>query len=75
MQRSAAPDGFGDRALEERRDDELRPEQRDRFLGDAIVDVEFDRNVVARFAQLDEQPLREAVERMGKQQDRASRTG
>src|SRR5450631_3592526 len=56
------PNRFRDPALQERRDDQVRPPERDGFLRDAVGDVELDRNVVARHNQLRIEPLRQAVE-------------
>ena len=57
-----APHRLGNGPLEEGRDDEIGPEQRDRLDGDVVVDVEFDGHLVAARAQLDAQALGEAVE-------------
>ena len=63
------PHRIGNPSLEERRDDELRPPQRDRLFGDAIVHVELDRDVVPGGRQIDVQPLGEAVERVREEED------
>ena len=49
-QRRLAPHRFGDRALQERRDDEVRPEQRDRLDRHRVGDVELDRRPRGRAA-------------------------
>ena len=46
--RAAAPDRFGDRPLQERRDDDVGLEQRHRLLRHRVVDIELDRDLVAR---------------------------
>jgi hypothetical protein len=56
-------------ALQERRQDEVRPEQFDGLAGDAFMDVELDRELVTIKLEFDVQPLRQAVERVHQQQD------
>ena len=63
------PHRLGDRALEEGRDDELGRPERDRLLGDAVVDVELERELVAVARELRPEPLRQAVERVAEEQD------
>ena len=42
---------------------------RNRLFGHRIVDIEFDRHLMARRRQLDVQPLSQAVETMGQEQN------
>ena len=65
----AAPDGFGDGALEKRRDDQIGPNSATASSVTRVVDVELDRDLVAGVRQLDVQPLREAVERVREEED------
>ncbi len=51
--------------FQERRHNNVGPEHRHGFLGDAVVDVEFDGHRVAVFAQHHEQALGQAIEGMG----------
>ena len=64
-----APDVLGDRTLEERREDDVGPEQRDRLVRHRVVDVELDRDLVPRLAQRDMQPLGQRVEAVAEEQD------
>ena len=63
------PDRFGNCALEERGNQQVRLIQIDCLNGDIVVDIEFNRDLVPQCLQLDEQPLRETVEGMGEEQD------
>ena len=63
------PHRLGDRTLQERRDHDIGPPQRDRLLRDSVGDVELDRDLVVARRELDVQPLRQAVIAAGQQQD------
>jgi hypothetical protein len=65
----ALPDRLGNRATQVRRDDQIGAEQRHGFLGDAVRNVELDRDFMAAFPQLGAEALRQAVEGVGQEQD------
>ena len=65
----ALPDRARNGALQERRQNKVRPEQLDGLAGHAIMDVELDRELVTIALELDVQALRQAVERVHQQQD------
>ena len=64
-----APNALRDGALEIGSDDEIRPEQLHGLDGHRIADIEFDRDLVPPPGQLDEQPLGQAIEGVGEEQN------
>ena len=63
------PYRWRNRALQIRREDYVGSEQLRRFTGHAVVNVEFDRQLVAIAAECDKEALGQAVEGMHEQQD------
>jgi hypothetical protein len=64
-----APDALGQRAFQKRRDDQVRRECFNRFLGHAVSDVVLDRHVMAALRQCDVEPLRKTIEAAREKQD------
>ena len=60
-----AEDALRDRALQERRQDQVGSKQVDGFLGRRVIDVQLDADLVAELGELDEQALAQAVEAAG----------
>ena len=69
----AAPDVARYRALEERRDHQVRAIERHGLARHGVVDVEFDRDLMPRVAQRDMQALGERIEAVAERAGRASR--
>ena len=64
-----APHARRDRALQEWRNDEVRRENLNGVLGNGIVDIEFDADLVTVLTEFDEQTLCQAVERVCEEED------
>ena len=64
-----APDALGQRALQERRDDQVRDERFDRLCGHAVGDVVLDRHFVTKLSERDVETLRQAVEAARQEQN------
>jgi hypothetical protein len=63
------PNGFRDGAFEIWRDDQIRFEERRRFNGHRVINVELEGDFVPSSGQLDKQALREAVETVRQKED------
>ena len=64
-----SPDALGERAPQERRDDQIRNKHFDRLCRHAVGDVVLDRHFVTALRKRDVEPLREAIEAAREEQD------
>ena len=55
-------ESFAASALQERRENQVRPEQSNRLACNVLMDIDLDRQLMAILLQLNVEPLRQAIE-------------